>query len=79
MLLVAAGCGGTPTLGPDVQARLRNDLPATCTMESRSACPAIDIQACPPGQEPVIDYSADCCGHFTCQPLCSVGRTGPVR
>ena len=26
---------------------------------------------CPNGQEPVIDYSSDCCPHFTCQPLCS--------
>ena len=73
MLLAAAGCGDPTTLGPDVQARLRNDLPATCTMERQTACPAIDIKACPPGQEPVIDFSADCCGHFTCQPLCSAG------
>ena len=80
MLLVAAGCGDMTTLDPDVQARLRNDLPAICTTEKQMACPAIDIKACAPGQEPVIDFSADCCGHFTCQPLCSsaANRTCPM-
>ena len=35
------------------------------------ACPAVQVTRCPAGQEPVIDYSSDCCAHFTCQPLCS--------
>jgi hypothetical protein len=79
-LLVIAGaasfalgaCNTDPTpLDPNVEARLRNNLPAACTAEQIRACPAVDVIRCPGGQEPVIDYSSDCCAHFTCQPLCS--------
>ena len=65
---------------PNVEARLRNNLPAACTAEQAEACPAVERHAVPAGQEPVIDYSADCCAHFTCQPLCSAAqqRTCPM-
>jgi len=64
-------CSSPNTLDPQVEARLRNDLPTVCTAAQIAACPAIDVTRCPVGQEPVIDYSSDCCAHFTCQPLCS--------
>ncbi len=77
-LFVVAGCG-TGIDPKDIVARLRNDPPAACTAEKSAACPAVKTTTCPAGQEPVIDYSADCCGHFTCQPLCSAaGRTCPM-
>jgi hypothetical protein len=69
-LLAVAGCGTSIDPG-DIAARLRNSPPPTCTAEKQAACPAVAVASCPAGQEPVIDYSADCCGHFTCQPLCS--------
>jgi hypothetical protein len=78
-LLVVAGCGSS--VNPDdVLARLRNSPPPTCTADKQAACPAVNVTSCPPGQEPVIDYSADCCQHFTCQPLCSAAssRTCPM-
>ena len=62
---------GSATLDPNVEARLRNDLPAYCTAEQINACPAVQVTRCPGGQEPVIDYVSDCCARFTCQPLCS--------
>jgi len=70
--LGSAGCStdGSNT-DPNVQARLRNQLPSACTADQIKACPAVDVSQCPGGQEPVIDYSADCCPHFTCQPVCS--------
>ena len=79
LFLTAAGASfglgacdtGSSTLDPNVDARLRNNLPAACTADQIRACPAIDVTRCPAGQEPVIDYSSDCCAHFTCQPLCS--------
>ena len=52
--------------------------PALCTADQVKACPAVNVTRCPDGQEPVIDYSADCCPHFTCQPLCQAAA-GPVR
>jgi len=64
-------CSSPNTLDPQVEARLRNDLPTVCTAAQIAACPAIEVTRCPTGQEPVIDYSSDCCAHFTCQPLCS--------
>jgi hypothetical protein len=71
-MFALAGCDtGSPTLDPNVEARLRNDLPAVCTAEQIRACPAAEVTRCPGGQEPVIDYSSDCCAHFTCQPVCS--------
>jgi hypothetical protein len=79
LFVIAAGasfafgaCGTEPTpLDPTVDARLRNNLPSACTAEKIAACPAVDVVRCPAGQEPVIDYSSDCCAHFTCQPFCS--------
>ena len=78
-LLVVAGCGSSLT-PDDVVARLRNSPPPICTAEKQAACPAVNVTSCPPGQEAVIDYSADCCQHFTCQPLCSAAssRTCPM-
>jgi len=78
VLLAAASAGfglaacdtGSSTLDPNVEARLRNNLPSACTADQIKACPAVNVTRCPDGQEPVIDYSADCCPHFTCQPLC---------
>jgi hypothetical protein len=65
-------CSSSPaTETPDVEARLRNDLPNVCTADKIAACPAVEVTRCPDGQEPVIDYSSDCCAHFTCQPFCS--------
>ena len=68
-VLAVGGCGSS-TLDPTVPARLRNDLPTACTAEQIKACSALNVTSCPNGQEAVIDYSSDCCPHFTCQPLC---------
>src|SRR5262245_59888160 len=78
VLLAAASAGfglaacdsGSSTLDPNVEARLRNNLPAVCTADQLKPCPAVNVTRSPGGQEPVVDYSADCCPHFTCQPLC---------
>lgn len=69
----AIGACSTSPVNPDpqVDARLRNDLPSVCTADKIAACPAVEVTRCPDGQEPVIDYSSDCCAHFTCQPFCS--------
>ncbi|HEY5452333.1 MAG TPA: hypothetical protein VIQ54_26435 [Polyangia bacterium] len=79
---VALGACSTDTsnIDPEVDARLRNNLPSACTAEKIAACPAVSVTHCPNGQEPVIDYSADCCPHFTCQPLCQSpqARTCPM-
>ncbi|HXU03726.1 MAG TPA: hypothetical protein VN903_22325 [Polyangia bacterium] len=88
-ILIVAGAAGfalaacstdTSNLDPNVAARLRNNLPSACTAETIAACPALEVAQCPNGQEPVIDYSADCCPHFTCQPLCQTpqARTCPM-
>ena len=68
-VFAVGGCGSS-TLDPTVAARLRNDLPTACTAEQVKACPALNVNSCPNGQEAVIDYSSDCCPHFTCQPVC---------
>jgi hypothetical protein len=73
-----AACDSGSSLDPAVEARLRNKLPVACTADQIRACPALDVTRCPAGQEPVIDYSSDCCAHFTCQPLCSAQRTCPM-
>jgi hypothetical protein len=71
-VFAVGGCStDTSNLDPNVEARLRNTLPSACTAEQIKACPAVDVTRCPGGEEPVIDYSSDCCPHFTCQPLCS--------
>jgi hypothetical protein len=69
-VLAVAACSD-PAPNTSEEARLRNNLPASCTMEQIAACPAMDVKGCAPGEEPVIDYDADCCGHFSCQPVCS--------
>jgi hypothetical protein len=75
--LGGAGCSTDgSSADPNVQARLRNQLPSACTADQIKACPALDATQCPGGQEPVIDYSADCCPHFTCQPVCSSAQQG---
>ena len=72
VVLAVGGCSpDRSNIDPNVEARLRNNLPAACTAEQIKACPAVSVTQCPNGQEPVIDYSSDCCPHFTCQPLCS--------
>jgi hypothetical protein len=77
-LLIVAGCGGAVDPG-DVIARLRNSPPVACTAAQQAACPAVRVTSCPAGQEPVIDYSSDCCQHFTCQPICSAAaRSCPM-
>jgi hypothetical protein len=77
-LLLVASCGSGID-AKDVIARLRNSPPPACTAEKQALCPPVNVTSCPAGQEPVIDYANDCCGHFTCQPLCSAaGRTCPM-
>jgi hypothetical protein len=72
VVLAVGGCStDSSNIDPNVEARLRNNLPSACTAEQIKACPAVNVTSCPNGQEPVIDYSSDCCPHFTCQPLCS--------
>jgi hypothetical protein len=73
-VFAVGGCSGSSTLDPNVDARLRNDLPGVCTAAQIQACPAVEVTHCPNGQEPVIDYSSDCCAHFTCQPICQVAN-----
>ena len=74
-VFAVGGCSSNSTLDPNVQARLRNSLPSACTADQVKACPAVNVAACPGGQEPVIDYSSDCCPHFTCQPICQSAQT----
>ena len=78
---VAIGACSSSPLNPDpqVDARLRNDLPSVCTADRIAACPAVEVTRCPDGQEPVIDYSSDCCAHFSCQPFCSSGSSAAAR
>jgi len=77
-IFAVGGCGSS-SLDPNVQARLRNDLPSACTADQIMACPALTVAHCANGQEPVIDYSSDCCPHFTCQPLCQSAQTTCAR
>ena len=67
--LVAVGCT-TPVENKKTEARLRNSPPSTCSEDQMKACPAVAFEACDDGSEPVIDYSSDCCAHFSCQKLC---------
>jgi hypothetical protein len=71
--LVLAACSGK-TPGTTQQAALRNDPPATCTPEQMSACPAATVEPCADGTQPVLDYSSDCCAHFSCQPVCQAAK-----
>ena len=69
LVLVLSACGTRETTNSN-QARVRNQAPANCGDADFQACPEIAFERCADGQEPVIDYSSDCCPHFTCQPLC---------
>jgi hypothetical protein len=77
-LLLAAACGSHETVETKI-ARLRNEMPASCTAAKQAQCaPQPKEAACPDGREPVIDYSADCCAHLTCQPICQPEGPCPV-
>jgi hypothetical protein len=64
-----AACSSRPTPMADA-ARVRNQPPVSCTQDDFNRCPPLASQVCESGAEAVIDYSADCCPHFSCQPLC---------
>ena len=63
--VLLAGCNPTQST-TNTQARLRNSPPSTCTQDQEKACPMDPVVACPDGSEPVLDYSSDCCTHFSC-------------
>jgi hypothetical protein len=83
LLFLAAACGSRnstddQTLGVRT-ARLRNEPPASCTAEKQAQCAPVPKEVrCPDGREPVIDYTADCCAHLTCQPICQPDGPCPV-
>ena len=71
--VLLAGC--TPKSSTTTtEARLRNDPPQACTGDQLKACPVPDVTVCPDGKEPVLDYSSDCCVHFSCQPVCAAAQ-----
>ena len=47
MFALSACDSGSSTLDPNVEARLRNDLPAVCTAEQIKACPAVEVTRSP--------------------------------
>lgn len=74
-LVFSAACSPKPpSITGQEQARLRNMLPSNCTAEQVKACQAPTLEPCDTGQEPVLDYSSDCCIHFSCQPLCAAAQ-----
>ncbi len=74
--LLLAACGSKQSNSAGTREALLRTAPlVTCTADQQKACPAVQTQTCPANQEPVIDYSSDCCAHFTCQPICQA--TGP--
>jgi hypothetical protein len=75
-MLATACVTREPTSGQ--QARIRNQPPASCTQEELNACPALTSEPCADGTEPVIDYSSDCCPHFSCQPVCVAAQPCPM-
>ena len=77
LVLVLSACSNREDPG-STQARVRNQPPAQCTEADFAACPEIAIAACADGQEPVVDYSSDCCPHFSCQPVCSADVPCPL-
>jgi hypothetical protein len=77
LMLVLSACDTRETTGSH-EARVRNQPPAQCTETDFAACPAIAIESCPDGQEPVIDYSSDCCPHFSCQTACTADVPCPL-
>jgi hypothetical protein len=76
LMLLLAACGGRAPVSSQ-NARVRNHPPATCTQADFNACPAMDLTTCANGEEPVIDYSSDCCGHFSCQTACTPAAPCP--
>ena len=77
-LLVVAACDAKSNNVATREARLRTSPLATCTVDQQKACPAIQVQSCPGGQQPVIDYSSDCCAHVSCQPICESATPCPL-
>ena len=72
VLLTTVACGtNLSSDGGTQQALLRTAPLATCTANQEEGCPAVKAEPCPAGQEPVIDYSSDCCAHLSCQPICA--------
>lgn len=69
LALLLAACETQPVVD-DNQARVRNAPPPSCTDADFAECPEVEIVPCADGREPVIDYSSDCCPHFSCQPEC---------
>ena len=69
LALLVSACSDPNT--SNQQARVRNEPPVTCAVDDFESCePAVPTE-CPPGFEAVLDYSSDCCAHFSCQPLCA--------
>jgi hypothetical protein len=77
LVLVLSACSTRETTNSN-QARVRNQPPAQCTEADFAACPALVVASCPDGQEPVIDYSSDCCPHFSCQTECTAAVPCPL-
>ena len=73
-----AACASPNNTTGSQQARLRNSMPVSCTTDQQKACPVPEIVACPDDQEPVLDYSSDCCVHFSCQPRCQSAVACPM-
>ena len=77
LAMLAAACDTRETTG-EQQTRVRNQPPANCTPEDFNNCPALEVEPCADGSEPVIDYSSDCCPHFSCQPICVAAQECPM-
>jgi hypothetical protein len=78
LAMVATACNTREPTG-EQQARVRNQPPAECGQADFDQCPALETQPCGDGSEPVIDYSSDCCPHFSCQPICVAAQACPMR
>jgi hypothetical protein len=75
-LALSAACSPKPpTVNGQEQARLRNMLPLDCTDANIKACPAPTPESCNSGEELVLDYSMDCCVHYSCQPICAAAQS----
>lgn len=77
-LLMVCACNSQQSSDVTQQAVLRTAPLVTCTADQQKACPGVQPQTCPAGQQPVIDYSSDCCAHLTCQPICSSSASCPT-
>ncbi|HEY3352992.1 MAG TPA: hypothetical protein VGQ83_07065 [Polyangia bacterium] len=71
-------CSSRPTPN-DQQARVRNQPPSSCTQADFNRCAAPAIAPCADGSEPVIDYGADCCAIYSCQPACAAPQACPMQ